>query len=239
MPLVTLTPDEVDDLIYSARVGDAEAVEADLATLSSTYNVKQSVIIASAIDTAPEEEGGSGCCLLHYPAANGNAGTYHSNIPTVVSPLDTNEGGLDILKNLTTTLVSALSPTEHALTTDEVKAVVNRRNHSGNTPLHWAALNTHLECVKLLVDAGADVSIKNEAGLDAIFLAERTDWKTQDETSQSQGQPESEEVDEAEVGADAGAGDAGPVSKGRQVVEWLLEFGNPADTAEATGTEES
>ncbi|BCS28802.1 ankyrin repeat domain-containing protein [Aspergillus puulaauensis] len=217
MPLVTLTPDEVDDLIYSARVGDAEAVEADLATLSSTYNVKQSVIIASAIDTAPEEEGGSGCCLLHYPAANGNA---------------------DILMKLTTTLVSALSPTEQALTADEVKAVVNRRNHSGNTPLHWAALNTHLECVKLLVDAGADVSIKNEAGLDAIFLAERTDWKTQDETSQSQGQPESEEVDEAEVGADAGAGDAGSVSKGRQVVEWLLEFGNPAEV-EATGTEES
>ncbi|OJJ55256.1 hypothetical protein ASPSYDRAFT_159153 [Aspergillus sydowii CBS 593.65] len=217
MPLVTLTPDEVDDLIYSARVGDAEAVETDLATLSSTYNVKQSVIIASAIDTAPEEEGGSGCCLLHYPAANGNA---------------------DILKNLTTTLISALSPTEQALTTDEVKAVVNRRNHSGNTPLHWAALNTHLECVKLLVDAGADVSIKNEAGLDAIFLAERTDWKTQDESSQNQGQPESEEVDEAEVGADAGAGDAGPVSKGRQVVEWLLEFGNPAEV-EATGTEES
>lgn len=139
---------------------------------------------------------------------------------------------------LTTTLVSALSPTEQALTADEVKAVVNRRNHSGNTPLHWAALNTHLECVKLLVDAGADVSIKNEAGLDAIFLAERTDWKTQDETSQSQGQPESEEVDEAEVGADAGAGDAGSVSKGRQVVEWLLEFGNPAEV-EATGTEES
>jgi hypothetical protein len=80
MPLVTLTPDEVDDLIYSARVGDAEAVETDLATLSSTYNVKQSVIIASAIDTAPEEEGGSGCCLLHYPAANGNAGTYLSFI---------------------------------------------------------------------------------------------------------------------------------------------------------------
>ncbi|KAL4917976.1 ankyrin repeat-containing domain protein [Aspergillus aurantiobrunneus] len=205
MPLITLTPDEIDDLIHSVRAADVEALESDLATLTAKYNVKHSVIIASAIDSTPEEEGGSGCCLLHYPAANGN---------------------LSILKNLVTLLLEANSSINQALT-PEVKGVVNHRNHSGNTPLHWAALNTHLQCVKLLVEAGADVSIKNEAGLDAIFLAERTDWKTQDETSQNQ---PADGVDEA--------ADAGPVSKGRQVVEWLLEFGNPAEV-QVPGREES
>ncbi|KAL4787832.1 ankyrin repeat-containing domain protein [Aspergillus varians] len=207
MPLITLSPDDIDDVIYSARTGSVEAIETDIATLSTTYNVKPSVIVASAIDKAPEEEGGSGCCLLHYPAANGN---------------------LDVLKNLITSLLSSQSAAEQTLTPDEVKAVVNHRNHSGNTPLHWAALNTHLECVKLLVEAGADASIKNEAGLDAIFLAERADWKTQDE--KSEGQSAGEGVDEAEVGDGAGE-EAGP---GRKVVEWLLEFGGPVEV-EASG----
>ncbi|KAL4902391.1 hypothetical protein BDW74DRAFT_63392 [Aspergillus multicolor] len=75
MPLISLTADEVDDLIYSVRAGDSAALEEDLNTLSTKYSAPQSVIVASAIDSAPEEEGGSGCCLLHYPAANGNLGT--------------------------------------------------------------------------------------------------------------------------------------------------------------------
>lgn len=62
------------------------------------------------------------------------------------------------------------------LSRDEFLAFLNYRNHSGNTPLHWAALNTHLDCVKILVEAGADISAKNDAGHDAAFLAERADW---------------------------------------------------------------
>lgn len=97
--------------------------------------------------------------------------------------------------------------------------VINHRNHSGNTPLHWAALNTHLDCVKALVEAGADISIKNDAGLDAVFLAERTGWSTgevkedDDESREAQAEAGSEE---------GGEGNAGPMSKGRQVAEWLL-----------------
>ncbi|RDW61861.1 uncharacterized protein DSM5745_10533 [Aspergillus mulundensis] len=217
MPLITLTPDEVDDLIYSVRAGDSAALEEDLNTLSQKYSAPHSVIIASAIDSAPEEEGGSGCCLLHYPAANGN---------------------LEILSNLTTVL--STGPTENKLTEAELKAVVNHRNHSGNTPLHWATLNTHLECVKVLVGAGADMSIKNEAGLDAVFLAERADWKAQ-EATQTPNPNETKDEDgdeemEVEVG---GEGDAPqvPLTKGRQVVEWLLEHGEPQG-AEAGGSSE-
>lgn len=49
---------------------------------------------------------------------------------------------------------------------------INLQNASGNTPLHWAALNGHLSAVKLLVDAGADTTVVNKAGRDALFEAE-------------------------------------------------------------------
>ncbi|KAL4817802.1 ankyrin repeat-containing domain protein [Aspergillus spinulosporus] len=217
MPLITLNPDEVDDLIYDVRAGDSAALEEDLTALSQKYSVKPAVIIASAVDLAPEDEGGSGCCLLHYPAANGN---------------------LEILTNLKELLLSA--PNENILTAAEVKNTVNHRNHSGNTPLHWAALNTHLECVKVLVEAGADISIKNEAGLDAVFLAERADWKAQEATqtpdpSQGQDQDGDEEM-EVEVADDAAEGGNAtqvPVTKARQIVDWLLEHGEPAEAVGA------
>lgn len=50
--------------------------------------------------------------------------------------------------------------------------LVNVPNSSGNTSLHWAALNGHLEAVKLLVDSGADVLAKNNAGHDVAYEAE-------------------------------------------------------------------
>ena len=107
----------------------------------------------------------------------------------------------------------------------QTQTIVNHRNLSGNTALHWAALNTHLECVKALVDAGADISIKNDAGLDPVFLAERTAW--------SNGELKDEEVS-AEAGGEneteTAAGTTGEVSKGRQVVEWLLSRGEELES---------
>lgn len=108
---------------------------------------------------------------------------------------------------------------------------VNHRNHSGNTPLHWAALNTHLECVKALVETGADVTIKNDAGHDAVFLAERSAWSASAE--EAGGDEEQTQEIEMSVGeGDASAQDQGEqsqqqeapaeVSAGRQVVDWLL-----------------
>ncbi|PYH88803.1 hypothetical protein BO71DRAFT_403575, partial [Aspergillus ellipticus CBS 707.79] len=75
MSAITLTPDTIDDLIYSARVGDLPALKEDLESLSAQLNCPVSAVVAAAIDSAPEEEGGSGSCLLHFPAANGNLGT--------------------------------------------------------------------------------------------------------------------------------------------------------------------
>jgi hypothetical protein len=55
--------------------------------------------------------------------------------------------------------------------------LINAVNEAGNTPLHWAALNGHLESVKTLIQSGADVTIINQAGHDAVFEAEINDKK--------------------------------------------------------------
>ncbi|GKZ32186.1 hypothetical protein AbraIFM66950_001379 [Aspergillus brasiliensis] len=192
--MVTLTPDTIDDLIYSARAGELQDLQTDLSTLATQTSTTPAHIIAAAIDTAPQEEGGSGSNLLHYPAANGN---------------------LEILTYLLTTLTTLPSQ-------DEIKKILNHRNYSGNTPLHWAALNTHLECVKALVEAGADVDVKNDAGLDAVFLAERADWTTQEEGADDNDNDNGDEEVEVEIGGEQQQQDAGKMTRGRQVVEWLL-----------------
>ena len=61
-----------------------------------------------------------------------------------------------------------LSASSHALS-------LNLQNTSGNTPLHWAALNGHLPAVKLLIEAGADPTVMNKAGKDAVHEAETSE----------------------------------------------------------------
>jgi ankyrin repeat protein len=44
---------------------------------------------------------------------------------------------------------------------DNVTQYINSQNEQGNTPLHWAALNGHLEIVQLLVSShGADMKVR-------------------------------------------------------------------------------
>ena len=50
--------------------------------------------------------------------------------------------------------------------------LLDAQNAWGNTPLHWASLNGHLEAVKALLAAGANMDVKNKAGHDAIYEAE-------------------------------------------------------------------
>ncbi|KKK26682.1 hypothetical protein P175DRAFT_0535524 [Aspergillus ochraceoroseus IBT 24754] len=208
MAPIQLPPDAIDDLIYDARTGDLAALQSDLSALSVQNGCPQAVVVACAIDAEPEAEGGSGSCLLHFPAANGN---------------------LEILSHLLQILGS--SPD---LSKEQIQAVINHKNHSGNTALHWAALNTHLECVKALVEAGADVSIQNQAGLDAIFLAERADWGTEEVSKEE----EQEGVEEASAETSAEGKDSGPMSKGRQVVEWLLASDKAGELESGIGGDE-
>lgn len=73
---IALSAEAIDDLIYDARAGDLEALNEDIANLALQHSCNESQIVASAIDMADESEGGSGSCVLHFPAANGNAGMY-------------------------------------------------------------------------------------------------------------------------------------------------------------------
>jgi ankyrin repeat protein len=60
-------------------------------------------------------------------------------------------------------------------TAAERRAYVNRQNQSGNTALHWSALNGHIGIVKLLLAGAADASILNTSGHDAVYEAEMND----------------------------------------------------------------
>ncbi|PGH28783.1 hypothetical protein GX50_08471 [[Emmonsia] crescens] len=218
----SLTFEEIDDLIYSARLGDVDALRTDITSLSQKYNCSSSDILQSAIDMEDESDGGTGACLLHWPAANGNVETLNYLLSLLSTPTQTPQQ----------TTATAQTPQGSATTATRAAAainpIINHRNNSGNTPLHWAALNTHLDCVKALVSAGADITAKNDAGHDAVFLAERSEWAALPADDEKEGQGE-EEATMNGIGEDEGKGEGEgegegrrPVSKGMQVVEWLL-----------------
>lgn len=56
---------------------------------------------------------------------------------------------------------------------DLLKEFVEKKNDSGNTALHWAALNGELAVVKLLIEKGnASPFVKNDSGHDPYYEAE-------------------------------------------------------------------
>ncbi|KAI6245073.1 Ankyrin repeat-containing protein YAR1 [Erysiphe necator] len=56
-------------------------------------------------------------------------------------------------------------------------SLMNAQNLAGNTPLHWAALNGNLNTVQVLMEQGAEPTISNKMGHDAIYEAELNDKK--------------------------------------------------------------
>lgn len=58
--------------------------------------------------------------------------------------------------------------------TDEgaTAAEVNAQNEQGNTPLHLAAAGGHAEAVRMLLQAGADKTLRNRAGMTPADMAE-------------------------------------------------------------------
>lgn len=73
---------------------------------------------------------------------------------------------IGIIKYLASLIADFATPTSLR------SAILNLQNGSGNTALHWAALNGHLQAVKILIAAGANSFVRNKAGHDAVYEAE-------------------------------------------------------------------
>jgi ankyrin repeat protein len=84
-------------------------------------------------------------------------------------------------------------------------SILNAQNLAGNTALHWAALNGHLESVKVLLEEGSDPTITNQRGHDAVYEAELNDKSQVVEWVLKEG---GEGLEEG-VGNDAMEGEAG------------------------------
>lgn len=84
-------------------------------------------------------------------------------------------------------------------------SILNAQNLAGNTAIHWAALNGHLESVKVLLEEGSDPTITNQRGHDAVYEAELNDKREIVEWVLKEGG----EGLEHGLGGDAGEGEAG------------------------------
>jgi len=71
---LTLTADEIDDVLYFTRVNEASDLQATITELAQKYNRAPREIVEAAVDS----ESGNGA--LHYCAANGLAGTWKSGV---------------------------------------------------------------------------------------------------------------------------------------------------------------
>lgn len=139
--------DEIDDLLYFIRANETQDLKQSLGELAQKYQCQSKDILEAAID--PE----TGNTVLHFCSANG-------------------------LTDLLAILLTQLKGEERMDIVEEgvlVSPLVNHGNKEGNTPLHWAAYNGHLEVVKTLLTVGADMWVKNAAGHLAMFEAERAD----------------------------------------------------------------
>lgn len=63
-----LDDDIIDDLLYYARTGDLQQLQADLASLLSRFNTTPLALVSAAVDEP------SGNTLAHFACANGHLG---------------------------------------------------------------------------------------------------------------------------------------------------------------------
>ncbi|MCJ1284480.1 hypothetical protein MMC26_003812 [Xylographa opegraphella] len=148
---LNLSPDTIDDVLYFARTNSVSDLSDLLHSTAITYNTTPSTILVNAYD--PDTHNGP----LHMAAANGHTGVIH-HLLSFELLLPSNE---------------PIAPSNHpSSSVTAPSSLISVRNLAGNTALHYACLNGHLEAAKVLLAAGADPTIINNAGHDAIYEAE-------------------------------------------------------------------
>lgn len=156
------TQDELEDIILSARYGELEEIQ-EFVKKFGIQPLSQT-----------RDDRGNGC--LHMAAANGHKGarTCQSLAPVLAAdvqdlPSAFTSPPLAALDNLKihTDVISFLLPLVPSET-------LSATNQSGNTPLHWAAMNGHIDTLRLLVPALPKdaLFLKNQFGRDALSEAE-------------------------------------------------------------------
>merc|ERR1711939_826623 len=128
----SLAFEEVDDLLYFTRANETEDLQQTIQELSQKHECQPRDILEAAADP------NTGNTVLHFCSANGL---------------------VDLLKNLLTQLNTG-EQNKAADGKTVGSLLFNGQNKEGNTPLHWAAYNGHLEVCKLLVAAGADMWVR-------------------------------------------------------------------------------
>ena len=178
-PPPQLTPDEIDDVLYLTRVNEAHELYQCLSTLAQKHHGGIRDVLDASLD--PD----SGNSVLHFAAANGFADLLSpllrllelASCAGTATATANATGATAAAARETSANPSSTSPSSASASTtlSQTHPLINRPNHNGNTPLHWAALNGHLDVVKLLIQAGANMWIKNAAGHLALFEAERAE----------------------------------------------------------------
>ncbi len=74
-----LTEDEIDDLLYFARIGD----KAEFNALKDELRKRESVSEVQLLEVANDEQSGNG--ILHMAAANGHSGTERSSFHEILT----------------------------------------------------------------------------------------------------------------------------------------------------------
>ena len=163
-PNESIDEDTMHDILYLARIGELAELKALLTEVANDRQLPSTVSILYASRDAV-----TGNCAAHLAAANG-----HVDVLSYIHELDAGLLGLEVHSDAT------LDGSEDSTRNTPV-SLLTSPNLSGNTPLHYAALNGALEAAKILVSSipssdssmrEAFVKVKNHAGKTAIFEAE-------------------------------------------------------------------
>ncbi|KAF3941027.1 Ankycorbin [Dactylella cylindrospora] len=178
-PPPTLDEDSIDDLLYFSRAAELSDLETSISELSKSLNRYALEIAAAAVDPY------SGNTCLHMAAANNHVEVVNYILRLELPPVGTPAAHpeTELLAAVQPVVQATASETEQSssipsfpsVPSKYLESLLNFPNASGNTPLHWACLNGHIGAVKALMQAGADPSILNAAGHDAVYEAEVND----------------------------------------------------------------